>query len=234
MDGLKDLHIGIILDGNRRWARTKGLKDTDGHIEGAKTFKEIAKYAQDIGLGYLTVYAFSTENWNRSKQEVSLLMRLFVEYLKDYSKKAKEDNIRVRVIGTREKLSDSLLKAIQNCEDLTKDCTGLSLNVCINYGSRYEITNAVKMIAREVKEGNLEIDNITEETISNHLYTKDIKDPDLVIRTIGELRLSNFLMWQNAYSEFLFIKKNWPDFKKEDLDLAIEEYKKRHRKFGAN
>ena len=234
MGNYKNIHIGIIMDGNRRWAREKGLIDTQGHVEGAKVLKNMTEYASKIGLGYLTVYAFSTENWKRSEKEVELLMKLFKTYLDEYGRKAMENNIRVKIIGSRDKLSKTLLESIDNCESLTKDCDGLCLNVALNYGSRNEIVNAVKNIAHEVKEGKIDIDEITEETISNNLYTKDIPDPDLVIRTSGEVRLSNFLMWQNAYSEFLFIDKNWPDFKEEDLDGAIEVLKKRNRKFGAN
>ena len=225
-------HIAIILDGNRRWAKAKGLPGTAGHKEGAKVLEEISKYANEIGIKYMTIYAFSTENWKRTEDEVNMLMSLFQSYLDNYSKKAVEDNIKVNVIGTREGLSEKLIKSIDECENLTKNCTGLNFNVALNYGSREEIVHAVKNIATEVKEGELNIDYINEEKISSSLYTSHMPDPDLVIRTSGELRLSNFLMWQLAYAEFLFLDKNWPEFTKEDLDYAIIEFSKRNRKFG--
>lgn len=226
-------HIAIIMDGNRRWAKLKGLPATDGHKEGAKVLEEISRYANKIGIKYMTVYAFSTENWKRAESEVNMLMALFETYLENYSKKAKEENIKVNVIGTRMGLSDKLIKAIQNCEDITKDGTGLNFNIALNYGSREEITHAVKEIAKKVSLKKLEVEDISEYIIEQHLYTAHAPNPDLVIRTSGELRLSNFLMWQVAYAEFLFIDKNWPEFTENDLDLAIEEYSKRNRKYGA-
>ena len=225
-------HIAIIMDGNRRWAKAKGMPGTSGHKEGAKVLETISRYANKIGIKYMTVYAFSTENWKRTDDEVNLLMTLFESYLNNYSKKAVEENIKVNVIGTRHGLSDKLIKSIDECEQLTKNCTGLNFNVAINYGSREEITNAVREIAKQVKEEKVKIEDITEETITNNLYTSHAPDPDLVIRTSGELRLSNFLMWQLAYAEFLFVDKNWPEFTENDLDLAIEEYYKRNRKYG--
>lgn len=228
----KPQHIAIILDGNRSWARAHGMPATDGHKYGAKVLEDISKYANEIGIKYLTVYAFSTENWKRSKQEVDLLMALFENYLDNYSKEALKENIKVNVIGTREGLSKKLIEKIDKCEALTKECTGLNMNIALNYGSREEIVNAVKNIANEVKQGKIDVQDISEECITNHLYTLHMPDPDLVIRTSGQQRLSNFLMWQLAYAEFLFLDKHWPDFGKEDLDKAIEEYAKRNRKYG--
>ena len=228
----KPQHIAIILDGNRRWARAKGMPATFGHKEGAKVLTTISQYANEIGIKYLTVYAFSTENWKRSENEVNMLMTLFQEYLNEYTQKALDNNIRVKIIGTREGLNEKLIASIDECEKLTENCTGLTFNVAINYGSRNELVSAIKEIATAVKQEKLYIDNINEEIVNGHLYTSHCTDPDLVIRTSGELRLSNFLLWQLAYAEFLFLNKNWPEFTKEDLDMAIEEYIKRNRKFG--
>jgi len=228
----KPQHIAIILDGNRRWAKAKGMPGTYGHKEGAKVLTTISKYANEIGIKHMTVYAFSTENWKRSEDEVNMLMSLFQEYLNDYTEKAVKDNIRVKIIGTREGLNEKLISSIDNCERLTENCTGLTFNVAINYGSRNELVHSIKEIVNEVKAGKIDVDSINEETVNSHLYTSHSPDPDLVIRTSGELRLSNFLLWQLAYAEFLFVDKNWPDFTKEDLDMAVEEYAKRNRKFG--
>ncbi len=227
-------HIAIIMDGNRRWARAKGKPAGFGHKEGAKTLEKIVRYANKIGLEYITVYAFSTENWKRAEEEVKALMTLLQNYLDDYSKRADTENIKVKILGDISVLSEGMQKSIKRCMERTKDNTGVTFNIALNYGGRDEILKAVKNIAKEVKDGNLEIENITEELISNNLYTQGQPDPDLLIRTSGELRLSNFLPWQLVYSEFLFIDKNWPDFEEEDLDKAIIEYQKRTRKFGAN
>lgn len=225
-------HIAIILDGNRRWAKAKGMPGTYGHKEGAKVLENISKYANEIGIKYMTVYAFSTENWKRSEDEVNMLMSLFQSYLDDYSKKAFKENIKVNIIGTRKGLDERLIKSIENCEELTKNCTGMNFNVALNYGSREEMVNAIKNIAKDIKENKLDVEEITENVVSNNLYTSHMPDPDLVIRTSGELRLSNFLMWQLAYAEFLFVEKNWPEFTEKDLDMAIDEYSKRNRKYG--
>ena len=227
-------HIAIIMDGNRRWAKAKGKPASFGHKEGAKTLEKIVRYANKIGLGYITVYAFSTENWKRTKDEVKALMLLLQNYLDDYSKRADTENIRVKILGDISALSEGMQKSIINCMERTKDNTGVTFNIALNYGGRNEILKAVKEIAKKVKNGEIDVDDIEEETISEHLYTKNEPDPDLVIRTSGELRLSNFLTWQSVYSELLFVQKNWPDFEEEDLDKAIVEYQKRTRKFGAN
>ena len=227
-------HIAIIMDGNRRWAREKGLDPKLGHKEGAKTLEKIVRYANKIGLGYITVYAFSTENWKRAEDEVGALMLLLQNYLDDYSKRADTENIKVKVLGDISALSQKMQKSINNCMERTKDNTGVTFNIALNYGGRDEILKAVKKIAQDVKENKIEIDEITEETISNSLYTAGEPDPDLLIRTSGELRTSNFLPWQIVYSEFVFVDKNWPDFEEKDLEEAIEIYQKRNRKFGAN
>ena len=227
-------HIAIIMDGNRRWAKERGKNASFGHREGAKTLEKIVRYANKIGLEYITVYAFSTENWKRAEDEVKALMMLLQNYLDDYSKRADTENIRVKVLGDITALSDGMQKSILKCMERTKDNTGVTFNIALNYGGRDEIIKAVKKIAEGVKDGKINIEDIDEEMISNNLYTKGMPNPDLLIRTSGELRLSNFLPWQVVYSEFLFIDKNWPDFDEEDLDNAIMEYQKRTRKFGAN
>ena len=227
-------HIAIIMDGNRRWAKAKGKPASFGHKEGAKTLEKIVRYANKIGLQYITVYAFSTENWKRAEDEVKALMLLLQNYLDDYSKRADTENIRVKILGDISALSEGMQKIIIKCMERTKDNTGVTFNIALNYGGRNEILKAVKEIAEEIKDEKIDIKDITEEMISNHLYTKNEPDPDLVIRTSGELRLSNFLPWQSVYAELLFIQKNWPDFEEEDLDKAIIEYQKRTRKFGAN
>ena len=225
-------HIAIIMDWNRRWAREKGLDPKQGHREGAKTLEKIVRYANKIGLEYITVYAFSTENWKRSEDEVGALMILLQKYLDDYSKRADTENIKVKVLGDITRLSEGMQKSIKKCMERTKNNTGVVFNIALNYGSRNEIVSAVKNIAYEVKNGNINVEDITEDTISNNLYTAGEPDPDLLIRTSGELRLSNFLLWQLAYTEFLFVDKHWPDFSEEDIDMAIEVFQKRNRKFG--
>ena len=227
-------HIAIIMDGNRRWAKAQGKPASFGHKAGAKTLEKIVRYANKIGLEYITVYAFSTENWKRTEEEVKALMTLLQSYLDDYSKRADTENIRVKILGDISALAPGMQKSIYNCMERTKDNTGVTFNIALNYGGRDELLKAVKNIAQEVKEGKIDIQDISEEMVSNNLYTKSQPDPDLLIRTSGELRLSNFLPWQLVYSEFLFIDKNWPDFTEEDLDNAIVEYEKRTRKFGAN
>ena len=227
-------HIAIIMDGNRRWAKAQGKPASFGHKAGAKTLEKIVRYANKIGLEYITVYAFSTENWKRTEEEVKALMTLLQSYLDDYSKRADTENIRVKILGDISALTPGMQKSIYNCMERTKDNTGVTFNIALNYGGRDELVKAIRNIAQEVKEGKIDIEDISEEMVSNNLYTKGEPDPDLLIRTSGELRLSNFLPWQLVYSEFLFIDKNWPDFTEEDLDNAIVEYEKRTRKFGAN
>ena len=226
-------HIAIIMDGNRRWAKNKGLPISLGHKEGAKTLEKIVRYANKNGIKYITVYAFSTENWKRTEEEVSALMNLFQNYLDDYSKRADSENIKVKIIGSKKGLSEKMKKSIEKCMERTKQNTGITFNIALNYGGRDEIVNAVKSIAEKIEQKEISINEITEQTISDNLYTKNQPDPDILIRTSGELRLSNFLPWQLVYTEFIFVEKNWPDFNEEDLDNAIKIYQKRNRKFGA-
>ena len=227
-------HIAIIMDGNRRWAKAQGKPASFGHKAGAKTLENIVRYANKIGLEHITVYAFSTENWKRAEDEVNALMMLLQNYLDEYSKRANSENIKVKILGDITVLSQGMQKSIINCMERTKDNTGVTFNIALNYGGRDEIIKAVKNIATQVKNNELEIEKINEEVMANNLYTEGQPDPDLLIRTSGEIRLSNFLPWQLVYSEFLFIDKNWPDFTEEDLDNAIIEYQKRTRKFGSN
>ena len=227
-------HIAIIMDGNRRWAKVKGKPSGFGHKEGAKVLEKIVRYANKIGIEHITVYAFSTENWKRAEEEVSTLMALFQSYLDDYSKRADSENIKVKIIGNRKGLSDKMVSSIEKCMERTKNNTGIVFNIALNYGGREELLNVTHKIAEDVKNGKLQPEEITEKDIEKYLYTAGQPDPDLLIRTSGEKRLSNFLPWQLSYSEFLFIDKNWPDFTEEDLNQAIEEYQKRTRKFGAN
>ena len=221
------------MDGNRRWAKNKGLPVSLGHKEGAKTLEKIVRHAKNIGIKYITVYAFSTENWKRSQEEVSTLMNLMINYLESYSKRADSENIKVNILGSRQGLSEKMVDLIDRCMERTKNNTGITFNIALNYGGRNEIVRAIKSIAEKIKENEINIEDITEQTISENLYTKGQPDPDLLIRTSGEIRLSNFLPWQLVYTEFVFVEKNWPDFNEKDLEEAIEIYQKRNRKFGA-
>ena len=227
-------HIGIIMDGNRRWATAQGKKAGFGHKAGAKTLENIVRYANKIGLKYITVYAFSTENWKRAEEEVNGLMILFKTYLDDYAKRADTENIKVNILGDITAFNEDLKKSMKKCMERTKNNTGVVFSIAINYGGRAELVRAMKNIAVEVKEGKIDINNINENVISDHLYTIGIPDPDLIIRTSNELRLSGFLMWQSVYSELYFIDINWPDFNEEQLDKAILEYQRRNRRFGGN
>ena len=227
-------HIAIIMDGNRRWAKNRGKQASFGHREGAKTLEKIVRYANKIGLEYITVYAFSTENWKRAEEEVNALMLLLQNYLDDYSKRADTENIRVKILGDISALSDGMQKSINKCMERTKENTGVTFSIALNYGGRDEIVKAVKQIATQVQNEEIKVEDITEQIVSENLYTKGMPDPDLLIRTSGELRLSGFLPWQLVYSEMLFLNKYWPDFEEKDLDEAIIEYQKRTRKFGAN
>lgn len=226
-------HIAIIMDGNRRWARQKGLDPKLEHKEGVKALENIALYANEIGLKYLTVYAFSTENWKRAEDEVGALMILLQTYLERFSKKADLENIKIVVLGDITVLNNALRKEIEEAVEKTKNNTGLVLNIAFNYGGRAELVRATKQIAEKVKNGEMNLEDITEDTITNSLYTAGEPDPDLVIRTGGELRTSNFLPWQIVYSEYYFTQKYWPDFDGEALLEAIEEFQKRNRRFGA-
>lgn len=225
-------HIAIIMDGNRRWARLHNLDTKLGHKKGAEVLETISRYCNKIGLEYLTVYAFSTENWKRTKEEVGAIMLILQMYLDRFLKTADLDNIKLRILGDIDGVPEELRKKMIQMEERTKDNTGLNLNIAFNYGGRAEIVRATQRIAQDVLDGKMEIKDINEDTISNNLYTCGQSDPDLVIRTSGELRMSNFLPWQITYSEFLFLDKYWPDFTSEDVDNAINEYNNRHRRIG--
>ena len=225
-------HIAIIMDGNRRWARARNLNVSDGHKKGAETLENIAKYCNKIGIKYLTVYAFSTENWKRSKEEVGALMILLQKYLEEFLSSDDFENIKVNMLGNIADLDTGLQKSINKIIEKTKNNTGLVLNIAFNYGGRDEIVRAVRKIAEDVKENKINVEDINEQTISNSLYTAGQLEPDLLIRTSGEQRLSNFLLWQLAYTEFYFVQKYWPDFSEQDLDEAISVFEKRNRKFG--
>lgn len=226
-------HIAIIMDGNRRWAKERNKETRLGHKEGAETLKKIAKYANKIGIQYLTVYAFSTENWKRTKEEVGALMGLLQMYVNDFLNDKELENIKINILGDVSKLEHGLQKSIQKAIDRTKDYTGMTLNVAFNYGGRDEITKAVQKIANKVQNNEIAIQDIDEQYVSDNLYTQGQLEPDLLIRTGGEQRVSNFLLWQLAYTEFLFIDKYWPDFSEEDLEEAIKVFEQRNRKFGA-
>ncbi len=225
-------HIAIIMDGNRRWARERNLKVSDGHKKGAETLENIANYCNNIGIKYLTVYAFSTENWKRSEEEVGALMSLLRFYLDKFSKRADTQNIKIRVLGDISVLENGLKASINKAIERTQNNTGLTLNIALNYGGRAELVNAMKNIAKLVELGKIKSENIDESTIEEQLYTAGNPDPDLLIRTSGEIRTSNFLPWQIVYSEFWFLEKYWPDFNENDIDEAIKIYQKRNRKFG--
>ena len=224
-------HIGIIMDGNGRWAKKRKLPRTAGHAVGAKTFKSIARYCNKIGIEYLTVYAFSTENWKRPKDEVDAIMKLLKDYLVD-AKNFKDENIKVKFIGDLSPLSDDLKQLIKESEEGSADATGLNLNIALNYGGRDEIVYAAKKIAKKVKEGIISPDEIDEKMISGNIYTASQPNPDIIIRPSGEYRISNFLIWQSAYSEFWYSDVLWPDFKPKDLDRAIIDFQQRNRRFG--
>ncbi len=225
-------HVAIILDGNGRWAKAKGMPRNYGHMQGAKAVEDILVDARDIGIKYLTVYAFSTENWSRPEAEVSALMTILRNYLKTSIKKSMKNNVRCRVIGERSRLSEDILSAIEELEEATKDNTGLTFTIAINYGSRDEITRAVRKISEKVKAGEVSPADITEQMIADNLDTDFLPDPDLLIRTCNEQRISNFLLWQCAYTEFYYTPVAWPDFNKEELLKAVESYAGRNRKFG--
>lgn len=225
-------HIAIIMDGNGRWAKKRFMPRNVGHAQGAKTIEQIIEDAHDLGVKYLTVYAFSTENWVRPKEEVDELMRLLRNYMKDCIKRSKKNNMRVRVIGDISRLDQDLQESIMNLERESAQNTGINFQVALNYGGRDEIVRAAKDIANKVAQGELTLDEITQDEFARHLDTRDIPDPDLLIRTSGELRLSNYMLWQLAYTEFYFCDVLWPDFNKKELMKAIEYYNRRERRFG--
>ncbi len=225
-------HIAIIMDGNGRWAKKRFLPRTAGHIQGARNVEKVCRIADKMGVKYVTLYAFSTENWKRSEDEVSALMKLFDSYLKDGVEKCKRDNVRIRIIGDRTRLSQNLQDEIEYLEEVSKPMTGLNLMVAINYGSRDEIRRAVTRLTKDAIAGKVDPDSIDEAMISSYLDTADIPDPDLLIRTSGEQRLSNYLMWQLAYAEMYFTQTHWPDFDENTLKEAIDFYNSKERRFG--
>lgn len=232
MDMVIPQHVAIILDGNGRWAKSKGMPRNYGHSRGAKNLEVICEDAYNMGIKYLTVYLFSTENWKRSKEEVDGLMKLFRSYTKTCIKTAAKNNMKVRVLGDPTALDEDLQESLKNLVESSKNNTGLNFQIAINYGSRDEIVRAVRKLTADCMEGKISPDAITEEVFSGYLDTRGVPDPDLLIRTSGELRLSNYLMWQLAYSEFYFTDVPWPAFTKEDLRKAIEKYNGRERRFG--
>ncbi len=225
-------HVAIILDGNGRWAKSKGMPRNYGHVQGAKTVEVICEEAYRMGIRYLTVYAFSTENWERPADEVDALMGLLRNYMKTCLKTAAKNNMCVRVIGEKSRLDEDIRKRIGELERATKDNTGLHFQIAINYGGRDEIVRAVRKLAGQVKEGTLLPEDITQERLADALDTAGIPEPDLLIRTCGEQRISNFLLWQLAYTEFYFTPIAWPDFSKEELEKAVDAYNKRDRRYG--
>lgn len=225
-------HIAIVMDGNGRWAQKRGLPRNLGHREGSNTLRKIVKACDRIGIKYLTVYAFSTENWNRPKGEVDCLMDLLLEYLKNAENEIGGRNIRIRVIGNVNRLSEEIKSEIARVMKSTEKNDGMTLVIALNYGGRDEIVAAVKRIAEDVKKGSLSLDAIDEQTVADHLYTFGIPDPDLMIRPSGEKRISNFLLWQSAYTELCYSNVLWPDFDEENLLEAIKEYQSRDRRYG--
>ncbi|WP_281666133.1 isoprenyl transferase [Gemella morbillorum] len=225
-------HVAIIMDGNGRWAKKRNMPRVKGHYEGMQTVKKITKYASKLGIQYLTLYAFSTENWARPKEEVSYLMDLPEKMFTSFMPELMENNVKVEVIGVVEKLPENTRKAVENAIEQTKNNTGLKLIFALNYGSKDEIVTAVKRIAQGAANNEYKVEEIDEQLISDNLFTKDTPDPDLLIRTSGEQRISNFLLWQIAYSEFIFTKVAWPDFVEEEFYKALLEYQSRDRRFG--
>ncbi len=228
-------HIGIIMDGNGRWAKLRGLERSEGHKAGANVFRRICEYAGEIGVKYITFYAFSTENWRRPPEEVSALMNLFRDYLHEAEERQEENKqkgMRIHFLGHREGVPEDIIGMFDTTERDSVDADKIDVNIAINYGGRLEIVDAVKQLALKVKNGELNPEDITEDDISNHLYTAGQADPDLIIRPSGEYRLSNFLIWQSAYSEFWFSDILWPDFTEADLDKAIDDFNARNRRFG--
>ena len=229
-------HVAVIMDGNGRWAKEKGLPRLAGHNAGMKSMKKIVNHSDKLGIKYLTVYAFSTENWKRSLEEVSGIFKLLVKYVNSDLKGLVENNVKVKVMGDYGNLPEDAVRSLEKTIEATKDNTGLQFNIALNYGGRDEIKRAVQHIAAEVKAGNAQPEDITEDTISSYMYTGsrfyDVPDPELIIRTSGELRLSNFLLWQSAYSELVFPDVLWPDFTPEEYEKAIADYQSRERRFG--
>ncbi|PWC55840.1 isoprenyl transferase [Azospirillum sp. TSO22-1] len=227
------VHVAIIMDGNGRWAKARGLPRTAGHKKGVEAVRRTVEAARELGVGYLTIFSFSSENWRRPEEEVSDLMGLLRFYLRSEIAELHKAGIRLRVIGERPRLSPDIVRLIENAEELTAGNTTMTLVVALSYGSRQEIVLAARRLAEEARAGRLDPESIDEDALTGRLFTADIPDPDLIIRTSGEQRLSNFLLWQSAYAEFVFTDTLWPDFTKRDLEAAIEEFHRRERRFGA-
>ncbi len=225
-------HIAIIMDGNGRWAKKRGLPRTAGHAAGAEAFRRTANYCRTLGVKYLTVYAFSTENWKRSAEEVSGIMKLLGTYLKEALRDMEKNHVRFRFFGDISRLSPQLQKLCRDAENLSSEYHEVQVNFCLNYGGRDEIVKATQSFAKEVADGRRKPEELTEELLSSYLYSADVPDPELIIRPSGEMRISNFLLWQSAYSEYVFLNVLWPDFGPSDLDEAIAEYHRRNRRFG--
>ena len=225
-------HIAIIMDGNGRWAKKRGLPRTAGHAAGAETFRRIANYCRTLGVEYLTVYAFSTENWKRSEEEITGIMKLLRNYLEEAMRDMEKNHVRFKFFGDLSRLSPELRELCHNAEQTSAASHDVQENFCLNYGGRDEIVHAAKAFAEDVAAGRREAGELTEEVLESYLYSAGVPDPELIIRPSGELRTSNFLLWQSAYSEFVFMNVLWPDFKEKDLDEAIEQYHRRNRRFG--
>ncbi|MBR6653316.1 MAG: isoprenyl transferase [Oscillospiraceae bacterium] len=223
-------HVAIIMDGNGRWAKKRGLPRTAGHSAGAETFRKIATYCKDLGMDYLTVYAFSTENWKRPQEEVDAIMQLLEKYLLESIEKMERDGIRLKILGDTEPLSDKLKALIERTDKISSEINGFQANICLNYGGRDEIIKAARKYAQQVAEGRA--NDIDEKEFSSYMYSDGIPDPDLIIRPSGEIRTSNFLLWQSAYSEYYFTDVLWPDFDEAELDKALDAYSKRSRRYG--
>lgn len=225
-------HVAVIMDGNGRWAKQRGLQRTEGHVKGVETVRKITEIASQIGIGYLTLYTFSTENWNRPKEEVDALMNLVVVAIERETPDLIKNNVRLDMIGDIERMPEFARERLTRCIYDTAHCTGLTLVLALSYSSKWEILEAVKSISARVKAGELDIDDIDDACFSNSLTTRGMPDPDLLIRTGGDLRISNYLLWQIAYSELYFTPKYWPDFDKDDFCEAILEYQRRERRYG--
>lgn len=225
-------HVAVIMDGNGRWAESRNLPRMAGHNAGMIAMKEIVKASSALGVKHLTVYAFSTENWKRSIEEVSGIFKLLILYVEKELKELHDNNVKVKILGDYEKLPREAVKSLEHTLEITKDNTGLQFNIALNYGGRDEILRSVKCLAEDIENGKLKADEITEEMLADHLYTAGIPDPDMIIRTSGEMRLSNYLLWQCAYSEFVFTDVLWPDFTREEYEKAIEIFQNRKRRFG--
>jgi len=225
-------HIAIIMDGNGRWAKKRGLPRTMGHKAGAEAFRRTANYCRTLGVEYLTVYAFSTENWKRSEEEVSGIMKLLARYLEEALMDMEKNHVRFKFFGDLTRLDPALQKLCRDAQSRSAQFHEVQVNFCLNYGGRDEIVKATQAFARDVADGKRQPEELTEELLSSYLYSADVPDPELIIRPSGEMRTSNFLLWQSAYSEYVFLNVLWPDFQPKDLDQAIEEYNQRNRRFG--